>query len=75
MDEYRVLKTILLGYIDPKDDEQHDLLIRPDGATLRFDGHNILFQGRDGQWRASISVNFAIDVWVLDGSLEKIDHS
>ena len=72
MVEYRVLKTILLGYLDPQDDEQRDLLIPP-GATIRFDGRNILFQRRDGQKLESITVNYAIEAWVMNGSLKKIE--
>jgi hypothetical protein len=32
MIEYRILKALVLGYIDPKHDEQRDVLIRPGDA-------------------------------------------
>ena len=75
MIKYRVLKTILLGVIDPTDDQQHDVLIRPDGASIGFDGKNILVCAHDGRWIETITVNYAIEEWLKDGSVESLEQS
>src|SRR5262249_5998618 len=46
MIEYRILKTIVLGYIDLEHDEQRKLLIRPGDASIGFNGRAIFFRLR-----------------------------
>lgn len=72
MIEYRILKTIMLGYIDPEHDEQRDILIRPGDAPLGLDGCAIFFRRRDGRWLESITIKHAIEEWLKNGSLEQI---
>jgi hypothetical protein len=61
MIEYRVLKTIVLGYIDPESDEQRDVLVRPGDKPIGFNGDALFLRRSDGQWLESITVTHAIE--------------
>lgn len=65
---YRILKPIVLGFIF--DDEQHDILFKPEnGAILKREGNTIHVKSR-GTWYESTTTPNFIEMALHKGSIE-----
>ena len=70
MKRYRVIKTIVLGFLTPQD--QFDTIIHPgDGIILESDGHTI-WTVKNGERHESITMAYAIEHWLENGAIVEI---
>ena len=69
---YRILKTVMLGFLTPQD--QYDAFFDPgpNSVTLERepDGDTIFIVTRSGERRETITQAHAIEVWLEDGKIE-----
>lgn len=70
MKKYRVLKSIVLGFLTPQD--QYDMFFTPeDNITLESDIHTIWVIKNDKR-HESITIAAAINVWLEQGLITEI---
>ena len=74
MKKYKLLKTIVLGFISTEGHgEQYDALIDPkEGTYLECDGSTIWLTTAKGRYESTTTGN-APEVWTEDGLLEEIE--
>lgn len=66
MKSFEIKKTIMLGFFNGR--EQYDRLINPGEGHLEFDECDIYWV-HDGQRRISETMNYALQLWLDDGSI------
>ena len=70
MKRYEILKLVMLGFLAPQD--QFDVIIGPEENTiLESDGHTIWIIQK-GKRHESITVAYAIEIWLEDGKISEI---
>lgn len=63
---FEIRKGIMLNFLTARD--QYDELIEPGQGHLMFNG-NAIHWVIDGEQRMSITINWAIQLWLNDGSI------
>ena len=74
MIRYKLLETVMLGF--NTHNNQYDAFYDPgpDSVVLeREDGGDTIFVTHNGKRKESITQGHAIDVWLEDGKIAKID--
>lgn len=69
MNEYNILKTIVLGFMTHND--SYEMIIKPGEGYLKFDGQDIIFVNNHGVELLSATTNNAIEIWLDQNTLEK----
>jgi hypothetical protein len=63
MTNYRILQTIVLGFLSHND--SYDAIFGPEtGGHLKFDGKDIIYVDKAGVEQVSHTSNNAIDIWL-----------
>jgi hypothetical protein len=65
--KYRILKTIVLGFLTHND--SYELIIEPGNGYIKF-RNEIIYVDKKGVERVSHTMNSAIDIWLEQGILE-----
>jgi len=69
--KYKVLDVVVLGFLTAQ--SQYDEIFHPeDGVVLESDGQTI-WATKDGKRKESITMAYAIDMWLDQGRLEEIN--
>lgn len=71
MIEYKILDTIVLGFLTHND--SCDVILNSEDGYLKFDGNNIILVDIQGFEHVSHTCNQAIDIWVNQKKIEKRD--
>lgn len=73
MKRYKVLKRILLGFMDPRD--QYDAFFLPSHVSyLETDGNTIYVNTTSNNRLESITTPNIIEYWLEDGTIEEFDE-
>jgi hypothetical protein len=70
MKRYRIKTEIALGFLTPQD--QYDAIFTWWDGELESDGSTIWLVKGDGTRHESITMAYAIDVWLKEGRIEEI---
>ena len=71
MKKYRILDTIMLGFLTHND--SYDLLIDPGTGELAFNGNDIVYIDTKGVEHISHTVNHAINIWLEQRKIESVE--
>lgn len=69
MKQYKILDTIMLGFLTHND--SYDIFIDPGLGYLKFDDKDIIYVDTKGAEHTSHTTNNAIDIWVEQGKIEE----
>ena len=70
MKQYKILKTIVLGFLTHND--SYEILIDPGFGHLGFNGNDIVYIYSKGVEHISHTQNHAIDIWLSQGKIEEM---